>query len=230
MSPTLKKLAFRAALLAVAGLVLTQILPSLADQLTPDATVETATVTESALPTPTVFDSPTVTDSQSPQPKAEITYLPSDSPTAKAKVIAAPALFFRIPNSTQVDPRATSLRFNSVTLGGTSDLLVCIKSANSALTVMSNSRLLVSGQGSQELLISGNIEDVLSTFTSGPGLTIRNPSRISGAVINFGVSALSKPSVDPKLCETPQISRQMNLTALGIDLNVVKTPVDLGKR
>jgi len=230
MSPTLKKLAFRVALLAIAGLVLTQILPSLADQLTPDATDEITAVSESALPTPAVSDSPTVTESQSPQTKAEITYLPSDSPTAKAKVIAAPALFFRVPHSLQVDPRATSLRFNSVTLGGTSELIVCIKSANSALTLIPNSRLLVSGQGSQELLVSGDIEDVLTTFTSGTGLTIRNSTRISGAVISFGVSALSKPSVDPKLCESPQISRQMNLTALGIDLNVVKTPVDLGKR
>jgi hypothetical protein len=230
MSPTLKKLALRAALLAFVGVALSQMLPSLADQLTPDASIQTDSITASTGPTPEVIDSPTVADSQSPQPKAEITYLVGDSPTAKAKVIPAPSLFFRTPNSTQVDPRATFLRFNSVALGGAEAILVCIKSTNSVLTIAPNSKILVLGQGSTDLLISGKMEDVLSTFSLGSGLTIQNSSRISGTGISFGVSALSKPSVDPKLCEAPQVSRVMTLTALGIDLNVVKTPVDLGKK
>lgn len=230
MSPTLKKLAMRAALFGFLGLALTQMLPSLAEQLTPDPSIEAPLASESPKPSPEPTDSSTATSEPTPEPTASITYLSSESPTAKAKVIAAPSLFFRTPNSVQVDPRATFLRFNSVALGGASNILVCATSTNSAMTIQPNAGVLISGQGTRNLLISGKIDEVLSALTSGAGLTLQGAGNVSGSGIFFGVAALSKPAVDPSLCTAPQVSRFVAVTALGIDLNIVKAPVDLNKK
>ena len=230
MSPTLKKIAMRAALFGTLGLALIQMLPSLAEQLTPDPSIEAPLSTESPQPSPDPTDSLTATSEPSPEPTAEITYLSSESPTAKAKVIAAPALFFRTPNSVQVDPRATFLRFNSVALGGAANILVCISSTSAAMTIQPNSGVLISGQGTRNLLISGNSDEVLSSLTLGTGLTFQGTSKISGSGIIFEVAALSKPAVDPLLCVAPQFSRFVAVTPLGIDLNIVKAPVDLSKK
>ena len=229
MSPTLKKFAMRSALIATVGIVLAQMLPSLAEQSTPDSISETDTVVVSPEPTPSVTDSATITDSISPSPTPSISYLGSESLTAKAKIVSAASLFFRTPASIQVDPRATSLRFDAIALGGAPTLLVCINSRNT-LTVQPTANLLVAGQGTGNLVLSGNISDVLTSLTSGTGLTLHSAGHISGTEFTFNISALSKPSVDEKLCSSAQISRLVLVTALGIDLNLVKTPVNLGKK
>ena len=230
MSPTMQKLIKRTALLAAVGVVLTQMLPSLADQLTPNPVVENAQSEPSPESTPEPSESPSATSSEVVEPVADVTYLPSETPTVKAKVIESASLFFRVPNSVKVDPRATSLRFNSIALGGAEEVLVCISSAKANLSLASRTGILVEGEGSRVLALAGSAGSVLAALTSGHGLTLQSPGRISGSVVTFGVAALNKPSVDAGLCGGAQITRSTAVTALGIDLNTVKTPVNLGKK
>lgn len=230
MSPTLQKLAKRTALLAAVGIVLTQMLPSLADQMTPNPVVESAQSEPAPESTPAPSESPSAAPSAEAEPEVGVTYLPSETKTVKAKVINSPSLFFRAPNSIKVDPRATSVRFNSFALGGADELLVCISSPRTNLSLASQSGVLVDGQGTRLLALAGSAQPVLSALTSGYGLTLETPGRISGSVVTFGVAALNKPSIDAGLCSGAQITRTVAVSALGIDLNTVKTPVNLGKR
>jgi hypothetical protein len=232
MSPTLKKLLKRTALLATAGLVLSQMLPSLADQLTPNPVVETAQAEPSAEPSP----SPSESNSTSPaptasaEPVADVTYLEGESPTAKAKVVESESLFFQIPNTLKVDPRATSMRIDSFALGGGDDLLMCIASNRANISVSSTEDVLTDGLGTRSLLISGSPRKVLGALTAGHGLTLATGSRISGTIVTFQAVALNKPSIDPEFCGASQITRSVSVTTLGIDLNTVKTPVKIGRK
>lgn len=232
MSPTLKKLLKRTALLATAGLVLTQMLPSLADQLTPNPAVETSAPEQSpeATPSPAESTSSAPTPSASAEPVADITYLEGESPTAKAKVVDSDSLFFQIPNTLKVDPRATSMRIDAFALGGADDMLLCIASNRANISVSSTEDVLTDGLGSRSLLISGSPQKVLSSLTAGHGLTLTTGGRISGTVVTFQAVALTKPSVDPEFCGASQITRSVAVNALGIDLNTVKTPVKIGKK
>lgn len=232
MSPTLKKLLKRTAALAALGLVLTQMLPSLADQLTPNPVAETVTETPAAQPSPTISESPSVSPSPSAsaEPVADITYLEGESPTAKAKVVESQSLFFQIPNTLKVDPRATSMRIDAFALGGADDMLLCIASNRANISVSSTEDVLTDGLASRSLLISGSPQKVLASLTAGHGLTLTTGGRISGTVVTFQAVALSKPSIDPEFCAASQITRSVSVNALGIDLNTVKTPVKIGKK
>lgn len=232
MSPMLKKLLKRTALLAAAGLVLTQMLPSLADQLTPNPVVETAAPEQSPLasPTPSSSTSASPTPGTSSEPIADVTYQNGDSPTAKAKVVESESLFFQIPNTLKVDPRATSMRIDAFAVGGTDDMLLCIASNRANISLSSTEDLLVEGLGSRSLLISGSPRKVLASLTAGHGLTLTTGGRIAGTVATFQAVALTKPSIDPEFCGASQITRSVSVTTLGIDLNTVKTPVKIGKK
>jgi hypothetical protein len=232
MSPTLKKLAKRIAILAAAGLLLTQMLPSLADQLTPNPVVETSAPDASAQvsPEPSASASASASLSAPAEPVADVTYLATESPTAKAKVIESDSLFFQIPNTLKVDPRATSMRIDSFALGGSDDLQMCIASNRASLSLSSSENVLADGIGSRSLLISGTPRKVLAALTSGHGLILSTVGRLSGTIVTFQAVALTKPSVDPELCGASQITRSVSVTTLGIDLNTVKTPVKIGKK
>lgn len=230
MNFKLMKQVKRLALFAAVGFVLSQMLPSLADQLTPNPVVDSAEPSASAEASPSPSDAPIYSASSPADPKADVTYLPSETPTIKAKVIDSPSLFFKVPNAIQVDPRATSARTDSFALGGAQDILVCATSGRANLSVSAGSHVLTSGQGTHSLLISGTASDVLSTLTAHHGLTLTAAGRISGSVASFAVAALNKPSVDSALCGGAQFTRSMAVTALGIDLNTVKAPVNMGKK
>lgn len=232
MSPTLKKLLKRTAAFAAVGLVLTQMLPSLADQLSPNPVVESAAPAQTPEATPSPSE-PTTTSpvpSTSAEPVADITYLEGESPTAKAKVVESQSLFFQIPNTLKVDPRATSMRIDAFALGGADDMLLCIASNRANISVSSTEDVLTDGLASRSLLISGTPRKVLASLTAGHGLTLTAGGRISGTVVTFQAVALTKPSVDPEFCGAAQITRSVAVNALGIDLNTVKTPVKIGKK
>ena len=230
MSPTMRKLAKRTAMLAAVGVILTQMLPSLADQLTPNPVVENAAPESSPEPEPIVTITADPVAQASGEPTADVTYLPSETPTVKAKVIESRSLFFKVPNSVQVDPRATSVRFSSVALGGAEDVLVCISSSRANISLSQASGVLTSGQGTHHLVVSGSAPSVLAALTSGHGITGVSQGRISGSTITFGVAAMNKPAADLALCGGAQITRTLAVTALGLDMNTVKTGVNMGKK
>ena len=232
MSPALPKVLKRLALLAVVGLVVSQMLPSLADQLTPNPVVE-STSGESqpeVSPSPSETASPAASSSPSSSPVAEITYLESESPTAKAKIIESDSLFFRTPVSLHVDPRAKSVRMDSFALGGAENILVCVISNRANISLANSRDVLIEGQGTHSLSVSGSAPSVLAALTAGQGITVASASRISEASLTFQVSAVNKPSADPGLCSPSQITRFVSISALGVDLGIVKAPVQLGKK
>jgi len=232
MFPTLRTLVKRLALLAAVGVVITQMLPSLADQLSPNPEVVTAAPAPaseaSSSPSPTV--SPIISATPAAEPIADITYLESDSPTAKAKVIESNSLVFRVPNALQVDPRANSLRSDAFALGGAQDILVCIASSKANVSLATTANVLSEGEGSRSLTVSGTTAAVLTALTSGRGLTAVSSGTIAGSAMTFRVAAVSKPTVDVELCNEAQITRSTAITALGIGLNTVKIPVEMGKK
>ncbi len=232
MSPTLTKVLKRAVMLAAVGFVITQMLPSLADQLTPNPVVDSAspTATPDATPAPNDSSSPSASASASAEPVADITYLESDSPTAKPKVIQSDSLFFRVPNSLQVDPRAHSIRTDAFALGGAENILVCIESGQANISLSSTANVLVQGQGSHSVNLSGSAASVLASLTSGRGVTAASSGKVAGANLTFRVAAVSKASVEPELCNDAKITRSVGISALGIDLNTVKVPVKIGKK
>lgn len=230
MSQAMIKLLKRVILLVCVGFVVSQMLPSLADQLTPDPTVESAPAVASPSPTSSESASPSPSPSSSAEPSPDITYLESESPTAKAKIIDSASLFFKTPNSLQVDPRAKSVRMDSFALGGAEIVLVCANSNRANISLSAASDILVNGEGTRSLIISGSAPKVLSALTAGHGLTLNSQSRISEATLTFQVSAVNKPSIDPDLCVPSQITRPVAISALGVDLGIVKAPVNMGKK
>jgi hypothetical protein len=232
MSPTLRKLVKRLALLAAVGVVITQMLPSLADQLSPNPEVATATPTPSleASSSPSPTASPISSATPVAEPTADITYAATDSPTAKAKVLESNSLVFRVPNSLQVDPRARSLRTDAFALGGAQNILVCIASSKANVSLATTANVLSEGQGSRSLTVSGTTAAVLSALTSGQGITAVSAGTIAGSAMTFRVAAVSKATTDVELCNEAKITRSTAITALGIDLNTVKIPVKMGKK
>ena len=154
----------------------------------------------------------------------------SDSPTAKPKVIQSDSLFFRVPNSLQVDPRAHSIRTDAFALGGAENILVCIESGQANISLSSTANVLVQGQGSHSVNLSGSAASVLASLTSGRGVTAASSGKVAGANLTFRVAAVSKASVEPELCNDAKITRSVGIPALGIDLNTVKVPVKIGKK
>ena len=232
MFPTLRTLVKRLALLAAVGVVITQMLPSLADQLSPNPEVVTAAPapTSEASSSPSPTESPIISATPAAEPIADITYLESDSPTAKAKVIESNSLVFRVPNALQVDPRANSLRSDAFALGGAQDILVCIASSKANVSLATTANVLSEGQGSRSLTVSGTTAAVLSALTSGQGITAVSAGTIAGSAMTFRVAAVSKATADVELCNEAKITRSTAITALGIDLNTVKIPVKMGKK
>jgi hypothetical protein len=174
--------------------------------------------------------SPIISATPAAEPIADITYLESDSPTAKAKVIESKSLVFRVPNALQVDPRANSLRSDAFALGGAQDILVCIASSKANVSLATTANVLSEGEGSRSLTVSGTTAAVLTALTSGRGLTAVSSGTIAGSAMTFRVAAVSKPTVDVELCNEAQITRSTAITALGIGLNTVKIPVEMGKK
>jgi hypothetical protein len=207
-------------------------LPSLADQLSPNPEVVTAAPapTSEASSSPSPTESPIISATPAAEPIADITYLESDSPTAKAKVIESNSLVFRVPNALQVDPRANSLRSDAFALGGAQDILVCIASSKANVSLATTANVLSEGQGSRSLTVSGTTAAVLSALTSGQGITAVSAGTIAGSAMTFRVAAVSKATADVELCNEAKITRSTAITALGIDLNTVKIPVKMGKK
>ncbi len=229
MSPTLAKLLKRTLLLAAVSFAITQMLPSLADQLSPNPSIETASPAATPNHSAAPIESPPASASEkaSAQPDADITYLESDTTTAKPKVIESDSLFFRTPNSLKVDPRANSISTQAFALGGAENILVCITSAKANISIGLVSNTLVDGQGTHSVTLSGSASEVLASLTASRGITALSSGRIAGSTLTYQVAALSEPSIDPKLCGGAKITRSVAVAALGIDLNTVKTTVKI---
>lgn len=232
-SITIKRVA-AAALLAIA---LVQAIPSLADVIT-GSTQESS---ELAL-TPTPSDSPSAvapqedgaTSSPSPSPsvtpsaQATIIYLESESATPAPTYAKTQNVKIRIPAKFPVDPRATSLHISPISISGGDVLLVCMSVDNATLQLQaSDDSLLVEGNGSKTLRISGDGAAVNQLLNSGRGLRLIATSRINGAVVTTRAASLTAPSVDSELCAGAERLFTSVISGMGLGLNVIKNPVSI---
>ena len=226
----------RAAAAALLAIFAVQVLPSLADVITggsqensQSAPTPMATVSADA-PAPTASpDAVAPSSSASPQPTASITY--SDSETATPAPTYAPTqdVKIRIPSKFPVDPRATSVSISPIAISGGEILLVCMSVDNAILQLAGGDEdLLIEGNGSKSLRISGDGAAVNALLNAGRGLRLVASAKINGAVVTTRAASMTAASVDSDLCAGAEKVFRSSISAMGLGMNTVKNPVPIG--
>jgi hypothetical protein len=226
----------RVAAAALLAIFAVQVLPSLADVITggsqensQSAPTPMATVSADA-PAPTASpDAVAPSSSASPQPTASITY--SDSETATPAPTYAPTqdVKIRIPSKFPVDPRATSVSISPIAISGGEILLVCMSVDNAILQLAGGDEdLLIEGNGSKSLRISGDGAAVNALLNAGRGLRLVATAKINGAVVTTRAASMTAASVDSDLCAGAEKVFRSSISAMGLGMNTVKNPVPIG--
>jgi len=211
-----------------------QVIPSIADVITgsPQENSE-----EVATPAP-IASSPeealaTSTDSTSsisdtPNPSASITYPNSETATPEPTYTTTQDVKIRIPSKFPVDPRATSVNISPIAISGGEILLVCMSVDNAVLKLAgSNGDLLVEGDNSKNLRISGDGAAVNALLNAGRGIRLIATARINGAVITTRAASMTAPSVQVDFCAGAEKVSKSSISAMGLGLNTVKNPVGI---
>lgn len=236
----------RVAAAALFGLVLVQVIPSLADVINGDSQSESAPtpeplVTISPEPivesevetlTPTPTPTPTPSDSDSvptlPEPTASISYPDIETATPAPTYAPSQEIRIRIPSKFPVDPRATSVHISPIAIAGGEILLVCMSVDNAFLLLPgSNPDLLIEGNGTQSLRISGDGAAVNALLNSGRGVRLVASAKINGALVTTRAASLTAPSVEIDLCSGAVNVLRSSISAMGLGLNTVKVPVPI---
>ena len=224
----------RVAAAALFGLVLVQVIPSLADVINGQNQSESAPP-----PTPlvTVSPEPTVAADESsasprptaaPQPTASISYPDIETATAAPTYAPSQEIRIRIPAKFPVDPRATSVHISPISITGGETLLICMSVDNAVLQISgSNPDLLVEGNGTKSVRVSGDGAAVNALLNSGRGLRLVATSKINGAVVTTRAASLTAPSVETDLCSGAVNVFRSSISAMGLGLNTVKVPVPI---
>ena len=224
----------RVAAAALFGLVLVQVIPALAEVINGQSQSESApsptplaTVSPEATSAPDEA-TPSPSSSAAPQPTASISY--SDIETATPAPTYAPSqvMRIRIPAKFPVDPRATSIHISPIAITGGETLLVCMSVDNAILQISgSNPDLLVEGNGTKSLRISGEGAAVNALLNAGRGLRLVATAKINGAVVSTRAATLTAPSVDTELCSGAVNVFRSSISAMGLGMDTVKAPVPI---
>ena len=224
----------RVAAAALFGLVLVQVIPSLADVINGQNQSESA---PSPAPLVTVSPEPTVaadqtsaspTPTAAPQPTASISYPDIETATPAPTYAPSQEIRIRIPAKFPVDPRATSVHISPISITGGETLLICMSVDNAVLQISgSNPDLLVEGNGTKSVRVSGDGAAVNALLNSGRGLRLVATSKINGAVVTTRAASLTAPSVETDLCSGAVNVFRSSISAMGLGLNTVKVPVPI---
>ena len=224
----------RVAAAALFGLVLVQVIPALAEVINGQSQSESApSPTPSATVSPDATSAPdeatpTPSSSAAPQPTASISY--SDIETATPAPTYAPSqvMRIRIPAKFPVDPRATSIHISPIAITGGETLLVCMSVDNAILQLSgSNPDLLVEGNGTKSLRISGEGAAVNALLNAGRGLRLVATAKINGAVVSTRAATLTAPSVESNLCSGTVNVFSSSISAMGLGMDTVKAPIPI---
>jgi len=222
------------ALTVAIGLVAIQVLPSVADQLSSHASKQEITVltpetiTSGNSPqTPSPTPSPTLNQREF-SPK--ITYLKTASPTTPAEILVSDVFVVKTPSALRVDPRATNTTFNSIALGGSEFSIFCLNSTSLTFSISSNPNILIEGNGTTQLRIAGTSSDILNAITSGQGIVLHSSKAIANSAFYVKVGALTKAGLSKTLCEKAPVTKEVFVAPLGIDLNTVKSSINMAKK
>jgi hypothetical protein len=212
-----------------------QVLPSLADVITggsQEIIQSTPTPMASAsadAPAPTTSpDTVEPSPSASPQPTASITYLDSETATPAPTYAPTQDVKIRIPAKFPVDPRATSVSISPIAISGGEILLVCISVDNAILQLAGGSKdLLIEGNGTKSLRISGDGAVVNALLNAGRGLRLVATAKINGAVVTTRAASMTAPSVETELCSGAVNVFRSTISAVGLGMDTVKAPVPI---
>ena len=218
------------------GIFAVQVLPSLADVITGGSQENSQ-----SLPTPmatVIADGPAPTTSPdaaapsasaSPQPTATIIYSESESATPAPTYAPTQDVKIRIPSKFPVDPRATSVNISPIAISGGEILLVCLSVDNAILQLAGgNEDLLIEGNGTKSLRISGDGAAVNALLNAGRGLRLVATAKINGAVVTTRAASMTAASVDSDLCSGAEKVFRSSISAMGLGMNTVKVPVTVG--
>ena len=224
----------RVAAAALFGLVLVQVIPALAEVITGQSQSESAPT-----PTPLVTVSPDATSAPggatpsptstaAPQPSASISYPDVETATPAPTYAESQEIRIRIPAKFPVDPRATSVHISPIAITGGETLLVCMSVDNAILQISGNNPdLLVEGNGTKSVRISGEGALVNALLNVGRGLRLVATGKINGAVVTTRAASLTAPSVETDLCSGAVNVFRSSISAMGLGMDTVKAPVPI---
>ena len=224
----------RVAAAALFGLVLVQVIPALAEVISGQSQSESApTPTPLATVSPDAVSAPdgatpSPSSTAAPQPRASISY--SDVETATPAPTYAPSqvMRIRIPAKFPVDPRATSVHISPIAITGGETLLVCMSVDNAILQISGNNPdLLVEGNGTKSVRVSGEGALVNALLNAGRGLRLVATGKINGAVVTTRAASLTAPSVEADLCSGAVNVFRSSISAMGLGMDTVKAPVPI---
>ena len=190
----------------------------------------------SAEPTPEASAS----GSAEPIPDYSLAPVKSDTPTVMPTIEADRALnpqpkyLLKVPRSIAIDPRANSYFLPSIYISGARYTLACIN-GNGVNFDLSNKRIsnnsfdtrtvMVAGDGTSNLLISGQTEGVLSVINAGGGLfAFTNSGGLRDRSASISLTATNKNTIDPTFCSAaaPANTAIFTFRALGLQVDTKK--------
>ena len=230
------KLLTRVAFLAFAALFISTIVPTMA-QNTEDAPAQQEVQLPPLPPEETSTIAPTgetgTTDSlPQPSPDPTLGALPdslADSATAiPAEPLAVqPHYKLRIPSSLNLDPRAVMGTLPAIAASGSEFSLICVSGNNVRFDVATrripdsaaNDSLLLGGDLSSLLRISGKTGDALALLNSMGGLTAYSTqSGLAGKNLTISFVAMGAPDISPEFCSASKNGASLTFRALGLEL------------
>lgn len=224
----------RVAAAALFGLFLVQVIPSLANVINGQSQSEGSSspqpmVTVTAAPSPTSSDGAAMpTSTAAPQPTASISYPDLETATPAPTYAPSQELRIRIPAKFPVDPRATSVHISPIAITGGEILLVCMSVDNATLQISgSNPDLLVEGNGTKSVRVSGEGAAVNALLNAGRGLRLIATTKINGAVVTTRAASLTAASVESDLCSGAVNVFRSSISAMGLGMDTVKAPVPI---
>jgi len=236
----------RVFLLIFAALAITQILPSLADEITPNPVPDS---TQSPAPTPTIeVSAPAVIDTRTSTADVKASASPVATPTQSGvkdnsqiipEFIALPAppkprfadrqsIIFKAPGRYLVDPRATSAQLAPLQISSGELVLVCLSAPGRSFNVaVIRGDISMIGNGTGLLSIAGSASSISSLFNTASGIRVASNQRISPSQVEIGMGVLTDLPDDQLLCSDMPINQKLNISPLGLTTKMVKNRIQI---
>ena len=245
----------RVFLLTCAALLVTQVLPSLAEELTPNPapeSVSSAEPTSTAMPPLPQSESETPIDEAAAEGAVEATPLPTPSkipeeiheqapnevvseefaelPTPpKARFADRQSIVFRAPGRYLVDPRATSALISPLHISSDELILLCLEAPGHQFQLVTTPLdVVVLGNGSQLLSLIGSGDSITRLFNAQSGVRVTSPQKIAPSQIAIGMGVLIGSPDDQSLCQELPINQRLNLMPLELTMTLVKNRIPIG--
>ena len=235
----------RIAGLSVAALVVTQLIPTLADEATPPPnqilapsisdTESVVVLPESTTGEASGDDNSAVTSGETPIVTYSTTETQTIAPKEKVRASEIQSNGLRVPTSIKVDPRSVTALLPLIDLSGDGVLLACLSGVGlrfdsgrkGFVDDVEDASYLLDGDLTGSLRISGSAGQILGIINGDGGLRVwANSGRVVGKVFSFSLTSVSDLTTDSELCGSGK-TRQVVIEALGIGLETKKGGVEL---